>query len=300
VKIVKLNEENYNVFISYCKKHRDVLDDSYLIDWELDRFKISEYENPTFLALVNNDILGVSSLLTNEYLLRGNRARFRILHTMIDDINVYRNLLLETEKTVSHLKELVIFSKYDNSKLNEIYIELGFIIDRYIFILIHNDLTNVRIKDQPENYYIKPMNFQTDCETYRQIRNDGFKDLKGSEIPMSTDEVSNLSERDDYIPDGIFILYHQKNPIGIIRTYKELHNEETVIGIGPIAINYEYRGKGLGQYLLNYALAFGNTLGYKKAILNVNADNENAVNVYKKTGFELGESFISFKKIIKG
>jgi mycothiol synthase len=298
VKIVKLNEQNYNALISYCKKYRNFLDDSFLIDKELEKFKISEYENPTYLAIENKEIVGVSSLVINDYFLRGKLARFRIFHANTDDLSIYRNLLSETEEAVVHLNELVIFSKYDNYKLNEIYIELGFTIDRYIFVLIHNDLTNVCIKRQLENYYIKPMNFQIDCETYRKVRNDAFSDLKGSETPISVEEVSKLSLRDDYIQDGIFILYHLENPIGIIRTYKELHNEEEVIGIGPIAINYEYRGRGLGEYLLNYALAFGGRKGYKKAVLNVNADNDNANKIYKKVGFEVGESYISYKKAI--
>lgn len=56
-----------------------------------------------------------------------------------------------------------------------------------------------------------------------------------------------------------------------------------------VAINEEYRGKGYGSLLLSEALAWCKEKGIKQIYLHVEADNETAINLYLKKGFNIVE-----------
>ncbi len=58
-----------------------------------------------------------------------------------------------------------------------------------------------------------------------------------------------------------------------------------------VAITNSARGRGLGSWLVEYALDFAKQRGCNKAFLEVRASNENAIRLYKKFGF--AESGIS-------
>ena len=47
----------------------------------------------------------------------------------------------------------------------------------------------------------------------------------------------------------------------------------------------EYRGRGLGQELLDHALAFAVNKGYKKIQLEVSVKHERAISLYERSGF---------------
>jgi RimJ/RimL family protein N-acetyltransferase len=57
------------------------------------------------------------------------------------------------------------------------------------------------------------------------------------------------------------------------------------VGIIGLFIDRDFRGQGLGRFLLNLILKYGKESGYKIADLNLFSDNLVALTLYKKFGF---------------
>lgn len=62
--------------------------------------------------------------------------------------------------------------------------------------------------------------------------------------------------------------------------------EKDVFELTKMAVLPDYRGKGIGQQLLNYCILFAKKQNFKKLVLYSNTQLENAIYIYKKWGFE--------------
>ena len=58
------------------------------------------------------------------------------------------------------------------------------------------------------------------------------------------------------------------------------------LNIADLAVDWEYRRKGIGMALLSYLLQYARNKGCTSAYLEVRASNEAAISLYRKAGFE--------------
>jgi len=64
--------------------------------------------------------------------------------------------------------------------------------------------------------------------------------------------------------------------------------------VGHVAIKPAYRGKGLGGLLIEQANQIARQRGFKTLALDVRADNVNAIELYKRNGYEVKKYSKSF------
>jgi mycothiol synthase len=140
MKVIALEKARIHDFVEYCRKHRDEVDDSYLYDFELRDFQVDD-ENPTYI-LINqqDDIVGAASLVMDDYHRRGKRARFRIFHSEVEDIQCYQQLLQAVLKHTTDLDKVFLFIPVINKELIEMIEGLKFSLERYAFLLVREDL----------------------------------------------------------------------------------------------------------------------------------------------------------------
>jgi mycothiol synthase len=263
VRVEELEKERVHDFVSYCKKHRNEIDDSYLYDFELREFTVDD-ENPTYLALNERDeIVGTASLVMDDYHKRGKRARFRIFHCETQDMQCYQQLLEAILKHTTDLDKLFLFIPVVNKKLIEMIGSLNFSVERYAFLLVREDL-DVPEVELPEGYELRPFRPGQDEEHWLKVRNAAFSTLKGSETPLTIEGVKKLLTDDDYLEGGMKILFDQEMPVGVIRGAHDEYVEAPIMNIGPVAILPEYQGRGLGRSLLRASLRFAKEKGYKR------------------------------------
>lgn len=294
MKVEALGNEKVEDFIGYCRKHRSEIDDSFLYDEDLKNFQHS-HENPTYIVIDQQEkIIGAASLIIDDYHKKGRRARFRIFHSEVEDIKCYKMLMEAIIKHTKGLNKVFVFIPIENIKLIEFIEELGFIIERYSFLLIREDL-DVSDICLPNGYEIKTFRQGIDEEIWCEIRNAGFAKLQGSETPITPDMVSKMIFDSDYIEGGLMILYHNEKPVGIVRGASDEYENSPIMNIGPLAIIPEYQGKGLGRNLLRASLKFAREKAYKRTVLCVNAENERAKNLYIQEGFKQVEQVICYK-----
>lgn len=78
----------------------------------------------------------------------------------------------------------------------------------------------------------------------------------------------------------------------------ETDDGKKTLFIEAVSVLPEYQGRGLGKNLIRSSLEFALKNGYDKAMLSVNAENENASNLYLNEGFKKKELYICYHKII--
>jgi mycothiol synthase len=294
MKIEILKNNRIEDFVKYCRKYRKVIDDSFLYDEDLDKFKPDD-ENPTFIITnQQGEIAAAASLIIDDYNRRGRKGRFRILHSEIDDINCYSMLMEAILNYTEGLDKLFVFIPLVNVNLIKSIEQLNFKAERYSFILVRENLAVPEFK-LPKDYEIKTFRPGIDEETWCSVRNAGFAKLKGCETPMTFDMVINMISSDVNIEGGLKILYHKDKPVGVVRGTKDEYEDSPIMNIGPLAIIPEYQGKGLGRILLRYILNFAEEQSYKRTILCVNAENERAKALYIKEGFKQTEGAVCYR-----
>lgn len=298
MRVAALETERVSDFVAYCKKHRSEVDDSYLYDFELREFAVDD-ENPTYLAINQQDeIIGAASLVIDDYHKRGKRARFRIFHCEIQDIQCYQQLLQAVLQHTTHLDKVFLFIPVVNKKLIEMIEGLGFFVGRYAFLLVREDL-DVPVVELPEGYELRSFRPGQDEENWLTVRNAAFSTLKGSETPLTAEGVTKLLTDDDYLEGGMLILFDGEKPVGVIRGADDEYHDAPIMNIGPVAILPEYQGRGLGRSLLRASLRFAKEKGYKRTILSVNGENERAQALYIQEGFNQVETVVCYQYFIK-
>jgi mycothiol synthase len=294
MKVVALEKARVQDFTAYCKRHRDEVDDSYLYDFELRDFQVND-ENPTYI-LINpqDDIVGAASLVMDDYHKRGKRARFRIFHSEVDDIQCYQELLKELLNHTKDIEKIFLFIPVINKKLIEMIEGLTFSLERYAFLLVREDLEVPNVK-LPKGYELRPFQRGQDEENWAMVRNAAFSTLKGSETPITTEGVTKLLHDEDYLEGGMQLLFHHGKPVGVIRGADDEYQEAPIMNIGPVAVTSEYQGRGLGRILLRASLQFAKEKGYKRSILSVNGENERAQRLYIQEGFKQVEAVVCYQ-----
>lgn len=298
MKVEALKNDRVADFVSYCKKHKAEIDDSFLYDEDLKSFEANG-ENPTYI--VTNDIdevIGTASLIIDEYNRRGRKGRFRIFHSETINMDCY-NMLMEA--ILNHregLDKLNIFIPTVNNGLMEVFEKLDFSIERYSFLLVREDL-QVPSLILPENYEIKPFRVGIDEEVWCKVRNAGFAKLQGSETPATPEMIVKMISGEDYIEGGLMILYHNQEPVGVVRGAMDEYDEAPIMNIGPLAIIPEYQGQGLGRSLLRASLRFAKDKNLSRTILCVNAENDKAKSLYLQEGFKQVEAVACYKYVLE-
>lgn len=293
MKAIELSNDRINDFNNYCRRHRGDVDDSFLYDEDLEKFRVDK-DNPTYIIIDNDGkVVATASLILDEYNRSGKKGRFRIIHSEINDIRIYESLLHGVLKHTDGLEKIVTFVPMYNKELMDNMVGLNFKTERYIFLMLR-DVDNILDFNLPEDYIIKPLELNRDEKIWIEVRNAAFATVKGNETPVTSDMIKDMILSRDYIEGGLMILYHKDKAVGCIRCSLDEYEDETIINIGSISVIPEYQGKGLGRILLRAGMNFAKNNFYDRTILCVNADNQKAKSLYIQEGFKQVEAVVCY------
>lgn len=291
--IVKLNKALWLDFRNYCEKYKFDHDESFLSDQDFESFEIGE-QNPTYLLLENKLIKGVISLMLDDYFLRGERSRVRIFHCEEEIFDHYNTLAQAALPLDSRVKKIEMFIPDKKEQIKDFLKRMGFAYYRTSYVMVRKDKAPEQVLF-PEGFALKPLQPGRDEEVYARIRNAAFKNLKGSETPLTVEDVKETLKDPDILNEGMQILYNDhEEPIGIVSMVLDDNEEGKFSFVAPIALIPEYQGKGLGSELLKAGIEIGVKNGLDDCMLCVNGENENAQKLYLKNGFELNMSVSCF------
>ena len=295
--IKKLNQDNFKDFKKYCLAHRTDHDESFLYDEDLNEFKIGK-ENPTYLLYGESGIDAVCSMIQDEYQINGKKARVRIFHSSLNKIEDYEKLLKKILPLDPRIERIIMHIPSQNIVSREVVEKMGFFIERYSYVMerVNQELNEYSF---PDGFELTAFVSNRDEEDYLHVRNTAFANLKGSETPQTKEHLMNHMKPDQILIDGAKILRYHGKPVGVIRMEHEHDQGRDYSFVAPLAILPEYQGQGLGSHLLRAGIKIGFDNGYKDCMLSVNAENENALKLYYKEGFEKTYEMVCYNLIIK-
>jgi ribosomal protein S18 acetylase RimI-like enzyme len=91
-----------------------------------------------------------------------------------------------------------------------------------------------------------------------------------------------MSRKRGFVPEATWLLLGPSGPCG---TVEGLRERDGVGAIQNLGILPGWRGRGLGEALLLQALHGFRQIGLRRALLEVTAQNESAIRLYRRLGF---------------
>lgn len=92
---------------------------------------------------------------------------------------------------------------------------------------------------------------------------------------------------EDLLRQGVLYVYqHEGVPAGMFKLVRLLHRTAHVAYMGGVAVDPQFAGQGLGAKLIQEVLDLGKTLGLRRIELSAALNNERAIRLYEKMGFE--------------
>ncbi len=295
--VIKLNKNYLEAFMAYCQKHRYEHDESYLYEEDMEEFEIGD-KFPTYLLIENETIIGVLSLMLDEYFVKGHKSRIRIFHCEKEDLAHYQLLFDAMEPLDREINIIESFMPNKKDRIQSYLKTLGFKYYRTAYVMVRKDQEPVQVSF-PAGYILKPFVHGTDEGNYAHVRNIAFKSLKGSETPITEEMVAKLTTESYILKNGTQILWYDGKPVGVLNMMEEEDASGKYSFVAPIALLPEHQGKGLGTQLLKAGIAIGHEQGYPDCMLSVNAENEQALGLYTKVGFVVDEAIGCFQYTIR-
>ncbi|MBR0576584.1 GNAT family N-acetyltransferase [Proteiniclasticum sp. BAD-10] len=278
--IEAVTPKNLELFLTYCREHRQEIDDSNLYDEDLEVF-LPNGENPAYLLRnPQGDVLGAAALLLDDYHRRGKESRFRILHAKTQDLGHYRQLLDALIPHGAGLSNFFIFAYKKDPAYLEILKALGFLPGSTHYFLVYHPLC-AKPPVLPPGFAFRPFQPQEDNALWAEIRNLAFTTYPS----LTPESIASLYEGSTYLPGGMQFLLEGETPVAVIRAGLDSFEEEPAVNIGPVAVLPSHQGRGLGKVLLRHILAFAREEGFTTAVLSVNGANDSAVKLYTHEGF---------------
>jgi predicted GNAT family acetyltransferase len=94
--------------------------------------------------------------------------------------------------------------------------------------------------------------------------------------------MTELSRKPNFMPDSTWLLVGSGGPCGTVQGVRERKGLGAIQNLG---ITASHRGQGLGEALLLQALHGFRRWGLAQAMLEVTAQNETAIRLYRRVGF---------------
>jgi putative acetyltransferase len=104
--------------------------------------------------------------------------------------------------------------------------------------------------------------------------------------PNVTD--SDLDQPANFYKEGFFGVIKNKDR-DIVGTFGLLEYQEGIVEIRKMYLLKEYRGKGIGKFMMNFLMAKAREMGYEKVMLETASALKEAILMYEKYGFVLAE-----------
>lgn len=140
----------------------------------------------------------------------------------------------------------------------------------------------------PEGFVVRAFRPESDLETFVDLANATFRDHP-TPLNFSERGVAHVHALPDFDPNGILFVSPRDEPDRPIGWAKAEH-ETTEAGsrrgyISFVGVLPDWRGRGLGRELLRWGIAYVRAAGAGTIELNVEALNERALGLYRRTGF---------------
>ena len=294
MKIIPLTNELVPKFREYFLTYANEQDESFPPP---ENYTVRDDEPVYLLTDEVYNIIGAAALMLHKQYADVKKARFRIFHCIMPDVNHYKLLLENILKHCTNLETIYCYVTDKHIQIREVWEKIGFTVWRFSWILKRTS-DDVKPVSFPVGFEIRTMREGVDEQAWCDIINEAFADMLGH-TEMTPGKIEEWRQSDpSFIKEGMKLVWHKDKPVATAAIIKETENTEDMIFIESIAVLNEYQGKGLGRNILRYGVKFAKDFGVKHVMLSVNAENEKAAELYLNEGFEKNELYICYHLIL--
>lgn len=132
---------------------------------------------------------------------------------------------------------------------------------------------------------------ENEFETFYTLHKEGkkyFMKISGEKVPLlKKKEEKRFSRILESNENHIFFIEEKGEVIGYIDFYLWENRQPPTSYINDMMIKKEYRGKGFGKKAVRWFINYSMKRGIERTGLGTRAENTNALELYKKMGFNI-------------
>ncbi len=136
-----------------------------------------------------------------------------------------------------------------------------------------------------KEYKIQPAR-NKDIPSIKNVVFGVLQEYKLNPLESGKDNDLNDIEQNYFKKDGYFGIVIDIHSHKIVGTFGLYSVNKDVCELRKMYLLKQARGKGIGKYMLNYAIEIAKEKKYKKIILETITPLKEAISLYKKTGFK--------------
>ncbi len=141
----------------------------------------------------------------------------------------------------------------------------------------------------PDDVVTGPFGEHVDLTAFVDLMNDAFAD-HATPLSWTPDSIRIVHQAPDFDPDGVLLVAPSTAPADFV-AFAKVERSEGADGrprgyIAMIGVRAGWRGRGLGRALLRWGIAYLRAGGAERIELSVEALNDRATSLYRRTGFE--------------
>ncbi|WP_052410159.1 GNAT family N-acetyltransferase [Paenibacillus durus] len=202
------------------------------------------------------------------------------------------NRVSEIKKDAVKKKTKICFTFFPSEQESSEYVlSNGFIVNEGIYHMARNLAEPIEYYPNPDQIEVKEwkMNEDKEIEDYVRAYNVAFP-----EKPWNIEGVKHFMLSRLWAVGTTLSAFNKGQLIGSIMLYwdeeKNMNEEINRASTEQIFVLPEWRGKGLATYLISRGMDYLAGKGMDETHLELRANNENALNIYKKLGYKVTNS----------
>jgi mycothiol synthase len=257
-------------------------------------------EDNLFIAERAGEVIGYIDVIPELNI--GRAVLMCIVYPENSRLNLFKSLI---ESALHRCEELQLNVAHvnipqENRRAKRFFSKMGFsFIRRYLELRL--DLSKAHLPNLGNTTLTVRSLRKGEEETLTQIQNRSFANTWGYNPNASKDIIYRISLPHCSL-DDIIMAFEVDKPIGYCWTrmnYREDNAEEGGQGrVYMLGVDPDYRGKGVGMYLLAGGLSYLKSRGVRIVHLTVDSKNKAARALYRTVGFEAWKSSVWYEKVL--